>query len=156
MGDYTKAKFKKEFIKAIPNFKEHLCFFDFHKKNYEGGTIQLVWHNTVWRMHVYFSQYYIDLWKDQFIEFFETGEFDYNAYWKKYTTVKGDIYKQVFVDDIVYKIPLCKQYKNDFYEHSESMSKAHKRDDWKTVGNKHGLTRIPKSQIGNDKIIEIN
>lgn len=136
--DYNRTSFEKQFRKQIPNFNELICHFEFKRKSYEPCKIKFVYNNKLYSLEVYKSQYYIDLWKNHFIEFFETGIFDYNGYWIIY----GDNQKPV--ETKIYKIPLCSQYGNDCYGHSPELQKIWKTKNGVKIGKQYGLKQIPK------------
>lgn len=111
-----KSGFEKAFKKAVPNFDERLMWF-IHKKH--ETFICFVLNNKLSKFRVYREQYKIDLWKQHFIEFFETGLFDYNGYWVFYGNDK------IAPEDIdkVYKIPLCVDGCDEFYPHSKELGR---------------------------------
>jgi hypothetical protein len=125
--DYNKNGFEITFKKQVPNFNELICHFE-HKGKYNTYII-FVWQNKLWRLEVGRSQYYIDKWKNHFIDFFNTGEFDYYGYWRKYTTAKNDIYTHIYPEDIIYKVPLSKFAKNDCYEHHPKLMSIDRTDE---------------------------
>lgn len=148
----NKTGFLKAFKKAIPNFNETICHLEF--KKYEEVNVKFVLHNKLVCLKMYKDQYWIDLWKNHFIEYFDTKIFDYNAYWKFYNSkrLKNGELEDYFIDDNIYKISLCKIYGNDFYEHSKELNKLFKIREAK---NKNlGVKTIPKP-INDEKIIEL-
>lgn len=151
MSDYTKKGFEKNFKLAVPNFNELIAHFDHKSKIHQPSKIVFIWKNKLWKFEMYKSQYYIDLWKNHFIEFFNTGEFDCNGYWKKYKERNGNNVK--FLDDVIYKIPLCSSYSNDFYEYSPELHKFYKTSEAYGIGNQYGFMLVPKPIKSNEKII---
>ena len=153
--DYGKKGFEKAFKKAVPNFNELICHFEHPSRSYEGSKIVFVWQNRLWKFKMYRHDYSINIWKDHFIEFFETGEFDYNAYWKMYDSkqIKGCESEQTWVEDIVYKVPMCSEFGNDFYEHSKELNQMRKHSYFEKVGNKYGFTTVSK-EIAKDSIVK--
>lgn len=146
----NKTGFIKAFKKAIPNFDETLCHYEF--KKYNEVKIKFVLNGKLVCLKTYKDQYYIDLWKNHFIEYFNTGVFDYNGYWKIYNCrkLKDGSLEDFFIDDNVYKIPLCKEFENDFYEHSKELEALYR------IKHKDlGIKLIPKP-INNKNIIEFD
>lgn len=140
-------QFEKAFRKAVFNFNDSICNFIFQKGSNE-VFLKFILNNKLVTFRCYKDQYYIDLWKNHFIDFFETGNFDYNGYWKIYGGSGKD---DVFVDDKIYKIPLCSRFGRDFCEHHESKLKnlyAIKHPDL-------GIKLIPKP-INGESIIEFD
>ncbi len=152
MSDYNKVGFEKAFKKAIPNFNELIAHFKHKRKMYEPSKVVFIWKNTLWKFEMFKSQYEIDNWKNHFIEFFKTGEFDYNGYWKKYTT-DGRGNNKKFIDDKIYKIPLCKNYGNDFYEHSNSLQEFYSTPEANGIGKQYGFEIVPKPLEDSKEII---
>lgn len=119
MGDFkTRGTFEKAFRKTIPNFDETIMHFEHGKKMYEGCKIKFVLEGKLVSMDMWYGQYFIDLWAAHFIEFFETGKFDYNQYWIPYGENK-EINEEHLVPR---KIPLCSKFGNQFYVHSKECS----------------------------------
>lgn len=147
-----KKEFLKLFKKAIPNYDETICHFEFGK--YKQVNIKFVLDNKLVLLKAYRDQYYINLWRNHFIEYFNTKTFDYNGYWKFYSTKKlvdGSL-ESFFTDNDIYKVPLCKEFGSDFYEHSKELGKLHKIRESK---NKNlGIKLIPKP-VNNEKITEL-
>ena len=86
MADYsTFNSFWKAFKKAIPNFDETKCHFEKGAKLYRGGKIKFTINGELRWIGVSCSRYEIERWKNYFIDFFNTGEFDNYSYWKPYT-----------------------------------------------------------------------
>lgn len=141
MKDYNKNGFQTAFKKAVPNFNETICHFEFKSRGSE-VIVVIIWKGVLWKLKIHKSQYYIDLWKNHFIDFFKTGEFDYNAYWKIY---KGN---GKFIEEAIYKIPLCKKFGNDFYEHSPELDKLFKKKK-----NDYGIKTVPKPLTNENVII---
>jgi len=135
---YNKSGFEKAFKKAVTNFDETKIFFKHKSKMYEPTKILFVLDGKLKELEIYKRQYFIEIYKNYFIEFIETGKFDYNAYWVLYEDdmiAKEDIGK-------IYKFPMCKSKWNDFYEHSEEMSNflSNYRKKYKNCG----IKQVPK------------
>lgn len=147
--NYGKKAFEKAFKKTVPNFNELICHFEHASRSYEASTIVFVWKNRLWRFKMYRHDYSINKWANHFIEFFETGEFDYNAYWKFYDTktVAGGKTEQFWVDDVIYSAPLCMKFGSDFYEHSEEFSQMCRHPHFSKVGKQYGIQTVSKEMI---------
>ena len=113
--NYNRTGFETAFKKAVYNFDETKLFFTHSTKSYEHSIISFVLDGKLKRLHIHKSQYDIDIWKNYFIEFLKTGNFDYNAYWQLY----GNISKEESAK--IYKFPLCVKFGNDFYTNSDEM-----------------------------------
>jgi len=148
----NKTGFLKAFKKAIPNFDETICHFEF--KKYDEVKVKFVLDSKLVCLKIYKDQYYIDLWKTHFIEYFDTKKFDYNGYWKFYGSkkVKGRLLEDYFIDNNIYKIPLCKKFGSDFYEHSEDLEKLFKIRE--NENKDLGIKLIPKP-INNENVINL-
>lgn len=136
MGDFkTRRSFEKAFLEAVPNFDETIMHFEHKRKMYEGCSIKFVLNGKLKSMDMYYSSHYIDLWKNHFIEFFETGEFDYNQYWVPY----GNESKFKPEHLIPRKIPLCSRFGDDFYPNSPELDMYGKemRRHYKGCGYRH-------------------
>lgn len=146
MGDYNKRGFEKAFKKAVPNFDETKIWFSHKSKMYEPSLVCFVWQGKLWKRELYKNQYHIDLWANHFVDFLNTGEFDYNGYWKVYKSVqvKGGEWESEWVDDKIYKFPLCKFGDNDCYEHSKEMNEFFKSPEGAKIGRQHGIRLVPK------------
>lgn len=109
--EFSKSKFEKEFKKAVTNFDERLLWF-----TYKGTDtfINFVWQNKLCKFKIYRYEHDINIWKRHFIDYINSGEFDFNAYWILYEN------NDIAPEDInkVYKFPLEK----DFDVHSEELS----------------------------------
>lgn len=117
--DYkNKKSFEKAFKLAIFNFDETKIWFEHPSKSYQESKICFVWKNKLCKFPMYKSQYEIDTWKNHFIEFLNTGEFDYNGYWVLYDD------KEIAKNDIgkIFKFTLCNDLGNMFYEYSNELS----------------------------------
>lgn len=142
MSNYNKTRFEKEFKKAIPNFDETKVSFSYKSRGYEPATINIVWAGKLWHMKMYKFQYGIDLWKNHFIDFFNTGEFDYNAYWRIYGGTDQSI---IWIGDETYKASLCKRFGNDFSEHSPEFDELCKTTINEKRGKQYGVRLVPKT-----------
>jgi hypothetical protein len=127
--------FEKAFKKAVTNFDETKIWFV-----YKNGEVEVcfVWNGKLNKVPMYKEQYAIDIWKNYFIEFLETGEFDYNSYWILYEDneiAKEDIGK-------IYKFRLHKEDGNDFEIHSDEMSNF--LDNYRKKYKACGIKQVPK------------
>lgn len=114
-----KTSFEKAFKKEVINFDETKIWFEHKNKSHEGSFICFVLDGKLKKLHLYRDSYYIDIWKNYFIEFLNTGDFDYNGYWELYN--KSDINPND--KDKIYKFPLCEDLGKQFYPHSKQMQK---------------------------------
>jgi len=115
--DYNKAGFEKAFKKAVTNFDETKIFFEHKSKMYLPSKILFIVDGKLNKLSMYKSQFHIEIWKNHFIEFLNTGTFDYNAYWTLYPDnliSKEDVGK-------IYKFPLCNENGNKFNVHSKEL-----------------------------------
>ncbi len=111
----TKKSFEKAFKLAVTNFNETKIWFEHPSRSHSESKVCFVLDGKLAKLPMYKAQYYIDIWKNHFIEFLKTGKFDYNGYWMLYEDkdiAKSDIGK-------VFKFPLCNDLGNQFYEHSD-------------------------------------
>lgn len=154
MSDYNKKGFEKAFRKAIPNFNELIAHFEHKSKLYEPSKVVFVWNNKLWKFEMYKSQFEIDIWGKHFVDFFISREFDYNGYWRKYTTNSKGGNQTPFGP--IFKIPLCKKHGNDFYEHSPELDKLYKMPEGEGIGGKYGLMLVPKPDNNTIEIITIS
>ena len=146
----NKKGFVKMFKKEVPNFDETLCHFEFG--SYNIVKVKFVLDGKLVCLEIYKDEYYIHLWKQYFIEYFQTKSFDYNGYWRFYTS--GENLEQIFVDNNVYKIPLCKFYDNDFYGHSPEFRELLIIRENIDIGL--GIKHVPKpTDLDNLNLIEI-
>jgi hypothetical protein len=76
-----KRIFEKAFKTAVTNFDERLIWFT-HKG--DNTFVNFVWQDKLQKFRIYRDDYYINIWKQHFIDFINTGEFDYNSYWILY------------------------------------------------------------------------
>lgn len=148
MKDYTKPSFEKAFREAVTNFDETKIFFA-HKGSRKGGEsyIQFVWEGKLRKFKMYRTDYHLALWANHFIDFLNTGEFDYNGYWRLYANSRQDKdgnWVHDWVDDKIYKFSLCKKLGSDFYEHSDEMTAFYKSPEGSKIGKQHGIKLIPK------------
>ena len=107
--DYrTQGAFWKAFQKAVPNFDETKLWLE---KKSRDLFICFVDSGRLKRCNVGKSDYYIDLWKQHFIEFIDTGHFD----WYSYNIVYDN--KNINPDDIgrVWRFPLINKFGEDTY-----------------------------------------
>jgi hypothetical protein len=111
----NKNGFETAFKKAVTNFDETRVWFIHKSKSYAPSQVCFVWKNKLCKVNMHKAQYDINLWKNHFIEFLETGEFDYNAYWMIYKEENEPI------GDVL-KFPLCKFYDDEFFTHSPEMN----------------------------------
>jgi hypothetical protein len=136
--NYNKVGFEKAFKKAVTNFDETKIFFSHKSKMYEPSMIEFVLDGKLKKLPMYKTQYNIEIWKNYFIEFLNTGKFDYNAYWKLYEN------NSINPEDInkIYKFPLCNTRGNEFYEHSNEVSEflSNYRKKYKNCG----IKQVPK------------
>lgn len=119
MKDYKRfSSFWNAFRKAIPNFDETKCWMEKKDSLISGCDICFVWDGELNKLHMYCGDYYIDIWKNYFIEFFDTGNFDYNGYYELYES------KDINPEDVgrMFKFPLCSFYGKKFYDHSKKIS----------------------------------
>jgi len=113
----SRRSFEKAFKLTIPNFDETIMHFEHKRKMCEGCDIKFVLDGKLKSMEIGYYQSDIDLWKNHFIEFFETGKFDYNQYWIPYADKKPIMSEHL----IPRKIPLCSKFGNEFYIHSSEL-----------------------------------
>lgn len=137
--DYNSfASFIKAFKKAIPNFDETKIFFNKKGKVYKGIDVLFV-QDRLKKRHLYCSDYHINLWKDHFIEFLETGKFDSNCYYKIFVNSKVLEYKS---------FPTVSLHDTDYHWYSSEleqyMTKLRER-----YGKDSGLEQISKSEYLN-------
>jgi len=135
--DYrTRASFEKAFKKAVPNFDETKLHFEHKVGIGSESKVCFVLDGKLRKFPMYKSSYYINLWKNHFIDFLNTGKFDMNFYVILYKNGKKSI------DGIVYKFPFAKFHGNEFYNHSdESMEFLNKVRE--TTGD-CGMETVPK------------
>lgn len=146
----NKTGFLKLFKKEVPNFDETLCHFEF--KRYDDVRVKFVLDGKLVCLCMYKCKSEIDLWKQHFIEYFETKSFDYNGYWRFYTC--GETREQIFVNNNVYKVPLCKSYGDDFHEHSPEFREMFVIRESINMGL--GIKHVPKpTDLENLNLIEI-
>jgi len=135
--NYGKIAFEKAFIKSIPNFDETKIFFN-HKK--DKTELHFIWNKKLHKFPIYRDSYHLDLWKNHFIDFLNTGEFDYNGYWKIYTGEDPNI--DIEIGEVL-KFKLCNNLGNYFYEHSNELS-IYLENYRKTVDKDCGIKLVPK------------
>lgn len=133
MKDYrTQGAFWKAFQKAVPNFDETKLWLEKKSRHF---FICFVDSGKLKRCKVYKGDYYINLWKQHFIEFLDTGKFDWNGYHIVYG--KSDINR----NDIgrVWQFPLISQFGEDTYALSNKGFEflAKYRERYKNCGMKH-------------------
>lgn len=150
MSNMTQPGFWNRFKKAVPNFDETKCWLE---KKAGKLFINFIKDGSLKRCEVYKYQYYIDLWKQHFIEYFETGDFDFNGYYIVYDK------KDINPVDIgrVWKFPLISKFGNDCYGHSNESSKflENYRQDYKNCGMKM-IGKPVDYNKSEDKIFNIN
>lgn len=133
MKDYrTQGSFWKAFQKAVPNFDETKLWLEKKSRNLficfvDGGKLK--------RCEVHKADYYIDLWKQHFIEFLDTGSFDWSSYhivYEKSNINPADVGR-------VWRFPLITRFGSDTYAITdESMQFLDEyRQRYKNCGMKH-------------------
>lgn len=130
------VSFIKAFKKAIPNFDETKIFFEKKGKLYNGINVLFV-DDGLKKLHLYCTDYYIELWKDHFIEFLETGHFDTNCYYE--VVVNGNV--------LEYKsFPTISRSDTNYYWCSEPLAEylSALREKY---GGDSGMTQISKSKF---------
>lgn len=113
-----KRSFEKAFKIAVTNFDETKIWFEHKSKSYQGSNICFVLEGKLKKLFIYRTSHHIDIWKNYFIEFLNTGNFDYNGYWKLYDNHlinSNDI-------DKIFKFPLCENLGHQFYPNSKEMN----------------------------------
>jgi hypothetical protein len=116
MSDFrTRKSFEKAFIKSVYNFDETKIWFEHPSKMYQESNICFSVNNKLYRLPMYKSQWHIDIWKNHFIEFINTGEFDFNSYWQLYGCKNKEHEKEI------YKFPCTIKNKGVIEVHSEEM-----------------------------------
>lgn len=85
--NYGPKGFEKAFKKALKGFNETKIFF--HKTGSQ-TIIQYIAEDKLLGIKMYHAQFEIDRWLNHFQDYLDTGKFDTNAYWVKYTTVRDD------------------------------------------------------------------
>lgn len=135
MSDFrTKTSFEKAFRKAVTNFDETKIWFEHPSKSYNQSKVCFVLDGKLRKFPMYKSQFELDHWANHFIDFLNTGNFDYNGYWRIYGDF-GEIGE-------VLKFPLCDQLGNYFYEHSDEMSNY--LDDYRKKYGDCGIRLVSK------------
>lgn len=135
--DYrTFSSFFNAFKGAVSNFDETRIWVETKGKVYSGLHICFVEDGKLKRCHVYCTDYYLNLWKDHFIEYLETGKFPWFCYCK--IIVEGQVHE-------FKKFPLTKNYGNDCYWHSPELNEylIQLRKDF---GGNSGLEQISKTE----------
>lgn len=141
----NKKTFEKKFREAVPNFDANKIWFEY--KKYETN-ICFNLHGKLRKLKTFKDEKYIEIWKNYFIEFLETGNFDYNGYWKVYKN-RGE-----FVDDIVYKFPMRESEYSFFDIHTPEFSKF--MSDYRYEHGDSGFAQVPKPTIENKLKIDNN
>ncbi len=112
MGDIKrKATFEKLFREAVPN-SEGKIWFQHPSKMYSERKICFMLDGKEEKFLMYMSKEAIEKWKQHFIEFVDTGEFDMNYYCQIY----GDKLPQ-HVTSAVHKFPFTENYSYKFATH---------------------------------------
>jgi hypothetical protein len=94
----NKNGFESYFKKVITNFDETKIWFE--HKLHEKSNICFVLNGKLVKLSLYKNKDSIDLWKNYFIEFLETGNFDMNGYYRLYNTdSKGQ--NKFYISDIL-------------------------------------------------------
>lgn len=111
--------FIKAFKSAIINFNGNMVHFE--KSDISGKIKIKVKIGLEFKtLLVYREKFEIELWKNHFLEYFETGEFDMNAYWQPYTSDNSG--SRIPFGEKIYKFPVISEFGNDFYESSPQFS----------------------------------
>jgi hypothetical protein len=143
----NKKSFEKAFKLAIPNFDETKIWFKHKAKSYQESEICFVLDGKLKKLPMYKSQDNINLWKNYFIEFLATGNFDYNGYWELYSGNNKSSF-----DNNIYKFPLTSKNYNQFNIHTDEMFKflQEKRAKYGDLG----IRQVPKPDYTIDKVLE--
>lgn len=143
--DYPrKASFEKAFREYVPNFDECKMWFI-----YTNGKVELRWaeNGKLQKFSMYKSEFEIDRWCQHFIEFFETGKFEYAAYWK--LTSPKNLPSHMSLDD-VHRFPMHESSYDKFCVHSKEMNRflTHYRHQYGDCGIT--VVRKPKDWVEED------
>jgi HTH-type transcriptional repressor of NAD biosynthesis genes len=112
--DYrTKKSFEKAFIKAVPNFDETKIHFIHPSSMHDQSKVCFVVDGKLKKFPMYKSSYYVEMWKNHFIEFLNTGKFDMNFYVSIHNGKRS-------MDGKIHKFPFVTFYGNEFYDHSDA------------------------------------
>lgn len=102
--NYSKSAFETLWKKKLKGFNETKIFF-FH--NPSRTELKYIHGDKLISVPMYRSSYEFEQWFQHFQDYLNTGEFDTNAYWIKYTTVRtkdGELNSTY--ETIVNKVPM--------------------------------------------------
>jgi len=133
--------FRKAFKKAVPNLDEgRVQINKAPSATAKDVAITIIVRGRLTNMYVYNKQYEIDLWANHFIDFFNTGKFDRNAYSTPYS---GKDSKPL---DIIKRTPLGRMTKDrndcDYDKHSPKFNGW--MNSFRKEHGDHGFTFVPK------------
>lgn len=118
MGDIKrKATFEKIFRAAVPN-SEGKVWFKHPSRMYQERKVCIMLDGKEVFIPMYMSKDRIEQWKQHFIEFVETGEFDRHFYCQ----IVGDNLPQ-HVTKKIHKFPMTELGSNKFYCHNQEAMK---------------------------------
>ena len=111
-----KRSFEKAFKAAVPN-SEGKIWFKHPSKSYQARQVCFMLNGKEVTFEMYMNHDSIDLWKEHFNEFVETGVFDTNFYCQVYGSINESANKKI------HKFPFTSLGSNKFYAHHPDGSK---------------------------------